>query len=441
VKSKGAIRKVKTKYPLLQVALDFINLSRAIKVAREAVRGGCDWVEAGTPLIKSEGLNAIRTLRKEFPGRMIVADMKTMDAGRIEVEAAAKAGADIVCVLGAATDATIKECVEAGVNYGAKIQADLIAVDNPVSRAKQLETMGVDFIGIHCAIDEQMGGKDLFGELKKISKIVNVPLAIAGGIFSENAAMGVKLGAGIVIVGGAITKADDPLKAAEGIKKAITQKVSIKSKYFKRADLKSIKGILQKVSVSNVSDAMHRADVIKGLTPLSPGTKLVGRVLTVRTYPGDWAKAVQAVDEAEPGDVLVIDSGGTTPAIWGELATHGAMQRGIAGIVVNGAVRDTAEIKKLKFPVFTKLITPQAGEPKGFGEIGVPLSITGIKIVTGDWIACDDDGICIIPAGKLVEVVNRAMSVLETENRLRKEIDEGSTLAGVTELLRWEKQK
>ena len=106
--------------PILQVALDFINLRRAINVAREAVDAGVDWIEAGTPLIKSEGLDSIRALRKEFPTATIVADMKTMDAGRVEMETAAKAGADIAVVMGSATDATIKECISAGKNYGIK---------------------------------------------------------------------------------------------------------------------------------------------------------------------------------------------------------------------------------------------------------------------------------------------------------------------------------
>jgi len=139
--------------PVLQVALDFVNLSRAMKCAREAAKGGADWIEAGTPLIKSEGLNAVRELRKKFPGKTIVADMKIMDAGRTEVEIAAKSGADVVCVLGAASDSTIKECVEAGRNYGAKIQVDLISIKNARKRAKEVEKFGVDYIGIHCAID------------------------------------------------------------------------------------------------------------------------------------------------------------------------------------------------------------------------------------------------------------------------------------------------
>ena len=100
--------------PVLQVALDFENLSRALLAAREAVEGGADWVEAGTPLIKSEGLDAVRELKKAFPDHLIVADLKVMDTGAFEVEIAAKAGADVVTVLGAADDDTIADAVRAG---------------------------------------------------------------------------------------------------------------------------------------------------------------------------------------------------------------------------------------------------------------------------------------------------------------------------------------
>ena len=86
----------------LQVALDFVDNSRALKSAREAVEGGADIVEVGTPLLKAEGLDAVRMLHKEFPHLPIVCDAKTMDAGRGEVEIAAKAGASIVTILGVA---------------------------------------------------------------------------------------------------------------------------------------------------------------------------------------------------------------------------------------------------------------------------------------------------------------------------------------------------
>lgn len=428
--------------PILQLALDFLNLKRALKVAEEAMKGGVDWVEAGTPLIKSEGLNAVRELKKMFPKATIVADMKTMDVGRIETEAAAKAGANVICVLAAATDSTIKECVEAGRNYGVKIEADLIGIEEEAlaKRASVAEALGVDYIGAHLAIDEQMQGKDPFARLRKVREAVKIPIACAGGINSETAHKVVKGGAEIVIVGGAITKAENPTNAARSMKKAITTVKFIKSNLFKRVSAGEAYRILKEVSASNVSDAMHRQGELQGLSPVWRGIKMTGPALTVRTYPGDWAKPVEAIDAAEKGQVIVIDALGLGPAVWGELATHGAMERKLAGAVIDGACRDTAEISKLKFPVFSRLITPTAGEPKGFGEIGVPVKAGGLRVQTGDWIVGDDDGVVCIPREKIAEIANRAMSVLEQENRLRVEIERGSTLAKVAELLRWEKK-
>ncbi|MCP4260721.1 MAG: bifunctional hexulose-6-phosphate synthase/ribonuclease regulator, partial [Planctomycetes bacterium] len=115
-------------YPILQLALDHENLTRALKVAKEAMAGGVDWLEAGTPLIKSEGLDAVRTLRRQFPSATIVADMKIIDAGRLETECAAKAGANIIHVLGPASDATLIECIEAARRYDAKITVDLLGL-------------------------------------------------------------------------------------------------------------------------------------------------------------------------------------------------------------------------------------------------------------------------------------------------------------------------
>jgi 3-hexulose-6-phosphate synthase/6-phospho-3-hexuloisomerase len=224
---------MKLSEPVLQVALDFVDIERAVKVAEEAVEGGADWIEAGTPLIKSEGLNAVRALRQRFPNKVIIADMKTIDAGRAEVEAAAKAGANIIDVLGAASDATVKECVEAANNYGAEIVVDLIEVRDPVERARAAEAAGAHYIAVHTAIDVQMHGADPFEKLKLVSSSVNINVAVAGGINSETAAKAVESGANIVIVGGAINKSKDARAAAAEIKKAMLTGEEVKTELYK----------------------------------------------------------------------------------------------------------------------------------------------------------------------------------------------------------------
>ena len=427
--------------PLVQVALDFVDLPRALEVAREAVAGGADWIEAGTPLIKAEGLAAVRALKAAFPEHTIVADMKTMDAGRTEVEYAAKAGAGVVGVLGAASDSTIKECAEAARNYGCKLIVDMIEVADPVARAKRAQELGADYIGIHTAIDQQMRGESPFETLRAVAEAVVIPVSVAGGINSETAAAAVDAGAAIVVVGGAIIKAVDAAAATAEIRRAVDERVCIETKLYKRAGEADIRTILEQVSTANVSDAWHRQPSLPGIRSLLPGAHMCGPAVTVRTYAGDWAKPVEAIDLCKPGDVLVVDACDATPAMWGELATHSAMVKGIAGLVVWGAIRDTPEIARLGFPAFSSKVCANAGEPKGFGEIGVPIVIAGQTVKPGDWIVGDDDGVMVLPKEQAVELANRAMDVLEKENRLRGEIDAGKTLAEVAYLQKWEKAR
>jgi 3-hexulose-6-phosphate synthase / 6-phospho-3-hexuloisomerase len=400
-----------------------------------------DWVEAGTPLIKSEGLRAVRELKAAFPEHTILADMKTMDAGRTEVEYAAKAGAGVVGVLGAASDSTIKECAEAARNYGCRLIVDMIEVADPVERAKRAEELGADYIGIHTAIDQQMRGEAPFDTLRAVAASVSIPVSAAGGINSETAAAAVQAGAAIVVVGGAIIKATDATAAAAEIRRAVDQNVCIETTLYKRAGQDTVRAVLEQVSTANISDAWHRQPSLPGIRSLLPGARMCGPAVTVRTYPGDWAKPVEAIDECRAGDVLVIDAADSTPAIWGELATHSALVKGLAGLVVWGAIRDTPEIARLKFPAFSSLVSANAGEPKGFGEINVPITIAGQVVHPGDWIVADDDGVMVLPKAQAVELANRAMDVLEKENRLRGEIEAGKTLSEVAYLQKWEKNR
>jgi len=427
-------------HPILQVALDFVDLERALLLAAEATAGGADWLEAGTPLIKSAGFEAIRQLHARFPAQTIVADLKIMDAGRIEVEYAAKAGAGVVSVLALASDTTIAECVEAGRQYGVKVVADLINAADPVQRAREVAALGVDYIDVHTPIDVQMQGIFPFDTLRAIAETVDVPLCVAGGITSETAADAVASGAHVVIVGGSITKAPDAAAATRGIRIALDTGVRVTSTLYRRATLDTIRDILTQVSASNVSDAMHRGGVAPGLRALQPGLRCCGRAVTVRTAPGDWAKPVEAIDLAGPGDVLVIDAGGVAPAVWGELATTSAMNRQVEGVVIDGGARDISDIRRLNYPLFCRLTCPNAGEPKGYGEIGAAIRISGVPVHPGDWILADDDGVVILPQAQAVEIANRAMDVLERENRLREEIHRGSTLSKVAQLLKWEKK-
>jgi len=425
----------------LQVALDFVELPRALAVADAAVAGGADYVEAGTPLIKSEGLDAVRRLREKFPDRTLIADMKVMDAGRIETESAARAGANVVTVCGTAALATIRECVEAGRHYGCDVAVDLLQVQDPVALAERLADLGAAWGDVHCPIDAQMQGQDPFALLKEVRAATGLTLAVAGGINSETAALAADAGADVIIVGGAIIKAADPKLAAADIRKAIDTRKPVESKLFRRTAAENIREVLRTVRTANISQGSHNRPCLDGIRPVIGGAAACGPAVTVRTIPGDFSKPVQAIDIARPGDILVIDAAGRPPAVWGELATESSLNKGLAGLICDGAVRDTADIRRLGFPVWTRLISSHAGEAKGHGEINQPIEIAGQRICPGDWIAADDDGVMVLPRDQAAEMANRAADVLEAENRIRAEIrDNHSTLAKVLNLARWEQK-
>jgi len=425
--------------PVLQVALDLLELDRALAIAEEALAGGADWIEAGTPLIKSAGMDAVRRLRERFPGREIVADMKVADTGTMEVEMAAKAGATMVCILADADDAVVQEAVRARDLYGVRLMADLINARDPVARARELEAMGVDIICAHAGIDQQMVGRTSVDLVRELRGKVSVPVAVAGGLDAESAAEAVAAGAGIVIVGGSIVRSGDVAASARKIRKAI-DRPRVRRKKEKSPDEK-IRALLLSVSTPNLSDAMHRKGAMEGLIPICKGVKMAGRAVTVQTLAGDWAKPAEAIDRASPGDVIVINNDrGIHVAPWGELATRSCIQKGISGVVIDGAVRDVDDIQKIGFPVFARAVVPNAGEPKGFGEINAEILCCGQPVRPGDWIAGDENGVVVIPRERAYEVARRAREVQKQEERVREEIRRGGTLSRIAELEKWEKR-
>ncbi len=380
-------------------------------------------------------MDAIRELKNAFPGHVILADMKTMDTGALEVEMAAKAGADIIIMLGSADNSTIQDAIRAARKYGVKLMADLISTSH-AERAKELVEFGIDYINIHVGIDQQMMGEEPVRILKKLK--LNVPVAVAGGLDAKSAADAVLSGASIVIVGGNIVRSSNVTEAARAIRESIDSPSIIEAEE-KSIDEKTIE-LLKRVSTPNISDAMHRKGAMKNIHSICPGTKMAGRAVTVATFPGDWAKTVEAIYIAKEGDVIVIYNGSPHVAPWGELATLSCINKGVAGVVIDGAVRDVDDIRRLKFPVFATSVVPNAGEPKGFGEINAEIKCGGKTVKPGDFIVGDDNGVVVVPKERGYEIARRAVEVEKNERRIRDEIKRGKTLSEVLYLEKWEKK-
>ncbi|MEK3889090.1 3-hexulose-6-phosphate synthase [Bacillus sp. FSL K6-3431] len=207
----------------LQLALDLVNIPEAIELVNE-VQAYIDVVEIGTPIINSEGHRAVKELKEAFPHLTVLADVKIMDAAGYEVMKASAAGADIVTILGAAEDESIKGAVEEAKKQGKEILADLIAVKDIKGRAQELDALGVDYICVHTGYDLQAVGQDSLEDLRAIKSVVkNAKTAIAGGIKLETLPEVLTAQPDLVIVGGGITSKDDKKAAAAEIQQLIKE--------------------------------------------------------------------------------------------------------------------------------------------------------------------------------------------------------------------------
>ncbi|TFE00152.1 3-hexulose-6-phosphate synthase [Jeotgalibacillus sp. R-1-5s-1] len=205
----------------LQLALDLVDIPGAIEVVKE-VEDYIDVVEIGTPVVINEGLKAVKEVKAAFPNLTVLADLKIMDAAGYEVSQASEAGADIITILGAAEDESIRGAVEEAKKQGKEILVDMIAVKDIETRAKELDALGVDYICVHTGYDLQAVGQDSFKDLATIKRVVkNTKTAVAGGIKLEQLPEVIEQQPDLVIVGGGITGQDDKKATAKEMQRLI----------------------------------------------------------------------------------------------------------------------------------------------------------------------------------------------------------------------------
>ncbi len=204
--------------PLIQLALDSLDFNQTLALAEQAAPY-VDIFEIGTPCIKYNGVDLVRELRARYPKKLILVDLKTMDAGEYEATPFYAAGADICTVLGVSGIATIAGVVKAAKAHHAEVQVDLINVADKVQCAKEAAAAGVNIIGVHTGLDAQAAGQTPFSDLLDITELgLPVRVSVAGGIKESTVTQVVRAGADIIVVGAAIYGAASPADAARRIR-------------------------------------------------------------------------------------------------------------------------------------------------------------------------------------------------------------------------------
>lgn len=200
-----------------QMALDSLDFDATVALA-EKVAPHVDILEIGTPCIKHNGIELLKTLRAKFPKNKILVDLKTMDAGYYEAEPFYKAGADICTVLGTADLGTIKGVVDVANKYGKEAQVDLINVADKAARTKEVAKLGAHIIGVHTGLDQQAAGQTPFADLGLITGLnTGLKVSVAGGVKPATVGQVRDAGADIIVAGAAIYGAADPAAAAAEI--------------------------------------------------------------------------------------------------------------------------------------------------------------------------------------------------------------------------------
>jgi regulator of RNase E activity RraA len=183
---------------------------------------------------------------------------------------------------------------------------------------------------------------------------------------------------------------------------------------------------LRDIAVALISDAMHRNCGTVDLKPFHKPAPLVGTAVTVRTRGGDNLAVLRAYDFCRPGDVMVVDAGGdASNAIVGGIMTFAAQQMGLAGMVIDGAVRDVAELTERTFPVYARATTHRGPYKDGPGAINVDVAVGGMVVRPGDIIVGDQDGLCAFPASIAEEVITKALKQQASEEATMQAIREG----------------
>ena len=179
-----------------------------------------------------------------------------------------------------------------------------------------------------------------------------------------------------------------------------------------------------------VSDALGRGQALGAdFRPVWPGARFAGEAVTVRTFGGDLSAVFEALEVAPPGGALLIDSHGVRhAAFWGERTTLAARARGLAGSVIDGACRDVVAVTRLKYPVFSTGVTPNAGLPGGRGSVNVPIQIGGVPARPGDLVIGDENGVVIVPREGAQHTLARVRDLLAAEGTALAEAAGGAAV-------------
>ncbi|MEW6039480.1 MAG: bifunctional 3-hexulose-6-phosphate synthase/6-phospho-3-hexuloisomerase [Pseudomonadota bacterium] len=351
--------------PLIQLALDSLDRNQTLELAR-VTAPYVDIFEIGTPCIKHNGIEIVRELKRRHPDRLILVDLKTMDAGEYEAAPFYAAGADICTVLGVSGPATIAGVVKAAQAHSAEVQVDLINVPDKAACAREAARFGAQIIGVHTGLDAQAQGQTPFADLESIARLkLPVRISVAGGINQNTASRVAKAGADIVVVGAAIYGAPCPATAARTIRELLEGA----HHKFIVSKISGVLGATDKTYEARLTGLLERSRRV--FVAGAGRSGLVGRFFAMRLMHGGYQAYLVGeivTPSIQKGDLLIVISGS------GETETMIAYAKKAKEKGANIAListRDKSTIGDMADMVF------RIGTPEQYGRVvGMPMGTT-----------------------------------------------------------------
>ena len=351
---------------LIQLALDSLDFDQTIAIASQAAPY-VDILEIGTPCIKFNGIGIVKELKNRFPDKLLLVDLKTMDAGEYEAAPFYEAGADICTVLGTSGLATIKGVIAAARKFKAEAQIDLINVPDKAQCAREAAKAGAQIIGVHTGIDAQAAGQTPFSDLESLLDLgLNVRVSVAGGIKPETVQQVVNAGADIVVVGGAITGAASPAEAARLIRRLVDGKAG---SHHYRMVINKVSDIMKATDDSYDQKLTALLDDASRIFVSGAGRSgLIGRFFAMRLMHSGYDVSVVGeivTPSIKKGDLLIIISGsGETE----QLVAFTKRAKTVGARIILISAKSDSTIGDMADAVF------RIGSPEQYGKVvGMPM--------------------------------------------------------------------
>jgi regulator of RNase E activity RraA len=193
---------------------------------------------------------------------------------------------------------------------------------------------------------------------------------------------------------------------------------------------------LLRLSTALLSDVLGKTGAMDhDMKCMSANSRMAGPAFTLRVHTADILMVAKALSLCGRGDVLVIDGQGElNTALWGILVTESARVKGLAGVAIDGAVRDIAGIRRDRFPVFARAVVPNAGGAEYEGELNGTVQCGGVPVNPADWVVGDEDGVVVIPRERLDVTLEKAEELARVEEKIERAVRRGDDLVSILQL-------